>query len=397
MNTQESEAAKFFDDLDNVSKPLAVTNEPAKEKDQEKPLDAKALVPVLTDDGEDPFKAGFHRDKKKKGATPEESIAVLRRQRDEEREKNKRLSSVFGESDPDSVRPIFDLMIERANGPITKEFIQSFLDEYKGSETKLSTLAQQLEEKEKQVSELDIRYSDDFKNNFEKPYGDAMESLYLEFANIEGDKVLAPIATKEFNEFLTSKPDLDGIAVKAAIVKFAKEFRAETGEEPILPSVTDLMKSLREFGSKRQNLQDAYLNWKEKKKELEENRLKESEETNTVKAKAMRRKRVELASKAFQGFEFPDFIQEEDVSKLFNDEFTFTEGVIEGIDVPEYDKVLQRGVKARLWDMHQDELVELRQFKASHEKKDRNGFYKSEKAPTAGAGNRKFGSDHYLD
>jgi hypothetical protein len=381
---QEEEASRFFEDLGNVTpRPPAVEDEPIKDKpDDTKPKEEESPI--------------FQRDKKKKGATPEESLGILRKQRDEEREKNKRLSSIFGESDPDAVKPIFDLIIEKANGPVTKEFIEEFLSSYKDSENKINLLAKELEEKEKKVSEIDIRYSDDFKASFEKPYGDALQSLYLEFANLDGDKVIAPNSTKAFNEYLTGEAELNGIEVKSALFKFAKAFREESGEEPILPSVTDLMKSIREFNSKRDGLKDAYTNWKTKKKEIEESRARENEETSATQSKAMKRKRVELASKAFQEFESPDFIEDDDVSKMFSEEFKFGEDLREGKDVPTYDKILQRGVKSRLWDLYKDELAELRQFKASHEKGERNGLTKNDRFPEKDKVTGKYGADYYL-
>ncbi len=385
-------ALEFFDDLGTPNKviPKPDEQEPIKEKEEKKEL-------VIPPDDEQPK---FVREPRKTKPNADESIATLRKQRDEERAKNEKFTSIFGDHSPETIKPILDLLIERADGPITPEFVNEVLEDYRISKNKIEDLGKELTEKEKKVLELDIRYSDDFKNNFERPYQEAMQSLFLEFAQVDGEKVIGPKATASFNEFLTKTEDLDGLKIKQALNKFAREYKEETGESPILPSITDLTKAVRNFNSKREELHDAYTNWKVKKKEVEEKRLAESETQTEQQKKALRRQRVEYASKAYREFDLDSlpFVDEKDIEVMFREEFELGENVREGKDVPEYDKLIQRGVKSRLWDKYAQELADLRQFKEKVEKGERSGLSGTDRiGAQKNNGNKQYSQDHYLD
>ena len=85
--------------------------------------------------------------------TPDESIATLRKQRDEFKKQSEGYVAVFGEHPPEVIKPIMELLIERANGPITPELVTEVLSEFKQSKEEIDQLKTEREEQEKRVSQ----------------------------------------------------------------------------------------------------------------------------------------------------------------------------------------------------------------------------------------------------
>jgi|SRR6478735_4898786 len=344
---------------EEVKEEASVAKEPSIEERAKKDKENEELVLV--------------REKKEKKATPDQSIATLRKQRDELVEKNKGFVELFGESPPQIIKPVYDLITEIADGPITETFVKEFVEEHKKSKDRIAELESQLSDKEKVITEVDIRYSDEFKNEFDLPYKAAAQELFLEFANVQGDQVIAPNATKAFNDFLLGKPDATGVEVKGELFKFVKAYKDESGEDPIVPSVTNIMNALRGFRDKSIKLQDAYNNWSVKKKETVAKKMADQQVQTESTNRALAAKRKELAAKAFREFDLDTtpFIEASEVEALVREEYKFGEEIRNGV-VPEYDEFIKRGVEARLWKKYAKELAELREFKEAHDKGERN-------------------------
>lgn len=387
MPTPTKDALEFFENMDGdlpkappvVEDPPAVVEPPA----------------VKPDDG-----PKFVREPKKQ-VTKEDNLAILRKERDEAREQSKKFTETFGDHSPEVIKPILDLLIERADGPITPDLVTDVLNEFKISGKKLSDLQLELQAKEKKVSELDIRHSDEFKKKFQVPYETAINDLVFEFANVtvDGDKIIAPAATDEFKEFLLSNPELGGIKVKGALQQFAKRYKEESGEDAVLPTINSLMTSLRNFSTKRLAMKDAFDNWAVEKKKQQELSQAESEKTREHQEKALRRSRTELASKAFREFPLDDipFLEEKEIEGMFQTEYAFGEDIRQGKNVPGYDLFLKKGVDAQLWNKYYPELVELRKFKEDVEKGDRSGLPGTNRVEKVKTGERAYGKDHYLE
>lgn len=346
------------------------TEEEPKKEDEQTEIEKRAREDKAKEDG-----LVLEREKRTKPAkaTADESIATLRKQRDSFAEKAKGFSELFGESPPQVIKPIYDIVSEIAAGPITETVVKEFVEEYKSAKDRIAELETKLNEKEKVINEVDIRYSEEFKNNFDLPYKAAAQELFLEFANVQGDQIIAPNATKAFNEFLLAKPDANGVEVKGELAKFVKAYRDESGEDPIVPSVTNIMNALRGFKDKAVKLQEAYNNWSETKKQTAAKRMAADQASSEATNKALAAKRKELAGKAFREFNLDDtpFIEEADIEVLVREEYKFGEDIRNGV-VPEYDEFIKRGVEARLWRKYAKELNELRDFKELHEKGERN-------------------------
>lgn len=362
------EALSFFSDMKgNVTPPV----KPDEVKPAEvKPAEVKPAEVKPDEDG-----LILQREEKKPAvkATPDQSIAALRKQRDELAERNKGFTELFGENPPQVIKPIYELVSELSEGPITENSVKSFIEEHKTAKDRIAELEAKLGEKEKVITEVDIRYSDEFKNNFDLPYKAAAQELFLEFANIQGEETIAPHATKAFNDFLLSKPDANGVEVKGKLAEFVRAYKEESGEDPIVPSITSIMNALRGFKDKAIKLQDAYNNWSVKKKETVEKKMADQQIQNEATNKALAAKRKDLAGKAFREFNLDDtpFIETSEIEFFVREEYQFGEDIRDG-KVPEYDEFIKRGVEARLWKKYGKRLTELLELEQSVEKGERN-------------------------
>ena len=123
-------------------------------------------------------------------------------------------------------------------------------------------------------------------------------------------------------------------------------------------------------------MHSAYVDWKTTKEEKRKQSESEQQILTEAQQRANKKKRVELASKAFREFDLEEipFVTEKEAEELFKEEYQFSEKIYTGESVPEYDALLQRGVKSRLWDKYQQELVDLRKFKEEVEEGERNGL-----------------------
>ena len=384
------QATSFYDDLDkelggsmptleeiemDEKRNREEQNKNKEEQNKNKEKEEDKLLSQKDDD-----RPSFER-QKKSSPSNEESNAILRKQRDEaleEAKAAKAFKETFGDNSPDVIKPVFEWIKEYTGGVITPETVKEKLEEIKSVNERLDDLRKQSEEKESIINELDIRQSKEFKTNFEAPYKEALDSLFLEFANLTDDKkIIAPKATESLNALLTSKDDLTAVDIKAAIIKFQKEYKSESGEDPTVSGISAIMESYRKFHSKREKLREAYTNWKKVKTEEEKKKIAEDQVKNEARARADKRKRIDLATKAYKEFDIIeeiDFLEEKEIKSLFDEEFDFGENVLSGKEIPSYDTIIQKGVKAKLFDRLFEKYKDMSIHLSKIEKGERSGF-----------------------
>lgn len=379
----QEEIIDFMGDLDKEINLIAADPEGTKQiKDDEKKnniieeenKEPSSALPS-SDKEEELEEPSFKKQQTKK--TKEESISELRKQRDEARISAKIFTETFGETPPVVIKPLVELATELIDGPITENAVNVVITELKTLKEENESLKAKIEEKENKISEIDVRYSSQFKEKYETPLKEASDSLFLEFAKISPDNtIIGHKSTSAFHKFLVESNDIDGVKVKSALTKFAEDFKQETGEDISLPSVTSIMSSLRVFKKAQKDMHEAFANWKTKKEEDEKISQTKAIEQEELRKKNAKRERISMASKAYQSFNHDDidFIEDKEVELLFKEEFQFGEKIIQGEDIPSWDTVIQRGVKARLFDKILPKIKELIAFKKAVDEGDRNGI-----------------------
>lgn len=334
---------------------------------------------------EEPDDKNLFPQKKKAKASTDESIQALRKQRDELRDSLEKHKAIFGDYDLEALSPIVNFVKESTNGVVTKESISEYLERIKKSNEELEQLNGKLKEKDNIISDLDIRSSQTFKEQYQKPYDDAAKSIQVEIANFDPEKkILGPKATQKFFSFLTGTEGVDAVDLKIKINEFTADYKKETGEDyPTTLSVTNIMSSVREFNHSRNKMGEAYQNWQTLKKEAEDRKLVELSQTQEVKLKENARLRKNLASKAYQDFDIDEysFLTSEEAQDFFHEEFKMGEGLHKGeVTIPPYNELITRGVKARMFDKFYPRFKELLELEKNLDKNERSGIRGSDRS-----------------
>ena len=334
-------------------------------------------------------------EKKEEKPSKDESNAILRKQRDDLAEKNKVFTEVFGENSPSTIKPIWDFVAESIDGGIvTPETVQETIESIRSQQEEIETLRAQVAEKDAAIEKLDIRSSPVFNKKYVEPYKEALSDLFLEFADVGSDKkIIGEKSAIALRDFITdpNNASMDTVSMKAALKQYAESYHKETGEDAKLPSVTDMMKSWRNFQSKRTEMNDAYSNWGIKKKEDEERANNEQLSNQESQARQSKKARSDMASKAFREFpidELSGFMEERDVRDLFKKQYNAGEDILSGKSVPTYDKVITSYVKADILDKILPRYQELLDLEKRVKEGERNGLHGTKPIP-AGKGQEK--------
>lgn len=364
-------------DFDSIATGISFT-EPEAQKTEEESEEQE--ITEEQDKPADDDAPNFEKPQRKQKQDKQESLAALKKRLESEQEKNKGFTELFQEHTPDSIKPLFDFITSKIEGPVTTEAVTELINEIQEKDRQIDELNNKFQETEKKVNDLDIRYSDSFKSKYEQPYRDSAQALTLEFANVDPDgKLIGPKSTEHFDKFLKDNVDSlveDGTKVKGALVQFAKLYKEETGEDASLPTFSSLMSSLRSFKKSRNDMKDAYENWQTKKAESErEHQTRQAEEQEKLQ-KQTKKERSNLASKAYREFDHDsyDFIEDSELQSFFKEEFQFGEKIFAGESVPPYDELIIRGVESRLWRKHGSRLKELLELEAKVKAGSKNGL-----------------------
>lgn len=375
----EEEAKRMLDDM--LDDPENKAPKPEIKEEEKIPEETEKLPEDQVDDDTPIFD---RTPRKQKGNPPEESIAALRKKKDELQLKVEEYEKKFGDLNPETVNPILDHLKENFEGAITEESVRDYLIETKALKEENETLKQQLSEKEKFVEEIDIQHSSEFKKNFTEPLQQAQQSILIEIANVgpDGKTIIGPKSTQQFYQTLI-QGQFDGIALKAEVSKFKKAYKEETGEDhPELPPVNSLMNLVRNFQKKSEDRDNAYKHWGKTKEENKKKQEQEYFQNQERSQKENRKQRVTLASKAFREFPLDEefnFIEEKEAKSLFDEEFRFGEKLFTGKpeDIPPYDEMISRGVRARLFDIWAPIIKKYLEQEAKEQDSKRSGIHKN--------------------
>jgi hypothetical protein len=355
--------------------PEAKAEEKPEAKAEEKP-EAKAEEKIEE-------KPDFTKPTKKPTAKekPEDSIANLRKAKDDAETKYKALSeeiqSQLGTNDVTILKPVVDYLNRKLEGIVTPEKVSKLIEDFDGGDQRIKDYEDKIQDREKRLRDYDIRESEEFKVKYQAPWQEAQNSLFYEFANVTPDKkLIAPKATNELFEAIAKNAEIDPPTMKSLLRQFEISYEKESGEKTSLPSLTDMMKAHRNFQQTRVDMQKAYQNWEvEKVASRKENELKTIEAEKELSAKN-KRERVRYATEAFRNFNHDDFdglIEDDELKVLFDEEYKFNESYWEqGKPPATLSELYQRGVNDRILKRILPEYKELKKFKEEYDKGENN-------------------------
>lgn len=352
----------------------------------------------------DPNSPSFKRTQEKPAEKPpektqtkagkDESIEIVRAQRDEARQKledqtkfQDELKTKLGVQDLVLLAPLTAYLSENLEGVVTKEKVEALLNDIKGSGQKIQEYEGKLKDTTSKLREVNIQFDPEFQRDHVQPWQEAQNALFLEFANVvtkgEGQptEVIAPKAARKFYDALTADiTKMDATQVKALLGQYVKEYEAETGGETIaVPSVTNIMSALRGLATKTADMHKAHTNWETEKANSKKKSALEEENATRALSDKQQRERGRLSQKAFNDFDFKSIegvIDESEVEAFFDEEYKLGEKIFNPKtkdDVPSWDALLTRGVQAKMYPILLDKLKQVMADLAIANKKLDNG------------------------
>lgn len=349
---------------------LMLEDHPDEEEEEEKEEEEEEKQ-----EEEEEEKEEEEEDPKKKN-TKEESNKILRKQRDELQEKLK----AYGDVTPELASAFNEFLQERFKDSIPTA------DELKGEfllvadkDAEIERLKTEIQEKDNQLSDIDIRMSPEFKKKYTDPYAQAGEALFLEISNLSqtDGKALAPAETQAFYDKLLKMEKLDGVAVKQELTRFAAEFKRQTGEDYISPPVSAVMTSLRQLHERRSAMNEAYSNWGQTKSKAIADRQKEQEQQEKdirARNERLRKKQAQDAMRSFDRSQLDGFVDDDKFVSTFNKEFQYVESFMKDpTKTPAFSELITRGWKARMFDELLEDWKKLKRAEEEAGKKKKNG------------------------
>lgn len=262
---------------------------------------------------------------------------------------------------------------EKLSKSVSPENVEviSILEEKFGSlggsiKEKVELLTNALEEKESIKSEyesykrdVDIRSTEEWKEEYETPYNDALQNGYASIVNFDGDGSIPhePIFQKFFSDLVSSSiksGDVNATQIKAALVKFSKAYEDNTGEKYDIPSISDVTKSIRSIIKTSANANKAYEKWESDSKSIAEKRKLEKDDKSKRLKEVEKKERKRLAVEALRSFDIEsldDIIDQDDIVSEFNSVFKGNEEQIEDPSKYSYDHIITLQAKGKLFDV----------------------------------------------
>lgn len=358
----------FFDALDTdsgineqksqLAKPPESTDESTKEDQEQskekKPEDQQKQEPENKTDE----KPNFERPPSKAKPTKEESIEIVRKQRDELKAKFEELTNGFGDTDPKLLLGLYNQMKDTIEGPLTVDAVGQWLKDAGASKAQIKEIQGQLEEKNKKLIEYDINNSQEFRDKYVQPTEDRFKELFYTFAvptrNAEGKEVLvAPIATMKLRNLLTNTDPakLDAPAIAIALREFSAEFKKESGEDAPNVSTGTMLRNLREFQSALGQMNHARKNWEETREKDRATKALQDEQAQEAQKKQSRRERIQHYTTAYKEYDHDSIdgiVDEKVMKKIADEEFGIAEKFFNGEPVLDMVQIAKRGMDAAL-------------------------------------------------
>ena len=164
-------------------------------------------------------------------------------------------------------------------GDVNEESVNKFIEKNRERKNKLTETEKALQEREKQIEDLDIEYSDDWKKGFVEPIKKTQSSLVAKLGTF--DRETKRLRHPELFEGLLKtliQTDKDGnplssLEIKGILVSFEDEYKKRTGEDWEMPNLTHVTEDVENLVGKMKAAASARMNWSKAKEEREKDRL----------------------------------------------------------------------------------------------------------------------------
>lgn len=314
----------------------------------------------------------------KKKPTKDESVEILRAQRDEFKTKYDTIQvevSKLGDGvELTAIAPVVDYIREQLGDQlVTKENISKIVDSIKSKDQQIETLQKDTNETKGKLREISIDFDDDFRRDYIVPFKTAEQSLFLEYAQPDADgNIMGPNSVTKLNALLfgTEKEPIDPAKLSAQQVKgyltqYSKDFKEETGMDLPSISLSTIMGSIQGYVKTRNSLREARMDWDNKKKESQTKAQAEAQQQKELAERKNKDTRRQVVQKAYDNFDespYEGIFTSEEIGDAFSEEYKYSESMFSG-KPPGWDELAIRGFKARTHDMLMERFKEKLQEK----------------------------------
>lgn len=289
--------------------------------------------------------------------TPEESAAILRKQRDEARQKAQELEDQLEKAS--SQGALFDEVKKLINKEeVTPEDLKQIFSDYEFTKKEKASLEESLKKTNERLREYDITSSTEFQESYVKPINMALEALTAEVCPIRGDEFIpVPASASTALKAVIESGNITPATVKIALNKIKAAYEEEDieFEMPNVRNVTEHLLAISKGVEKRNKaIEDWETEKQVKRKEAEEN----ANHKNTLIAVKSRQERKKIAQEFLEGFvkrdDF-DYLADEygsdTVMQAVVDQHShLTDAFDDPTKAPTYDALLDVYTKAQLFD-----------------------------------------------
>lgn len=341
---------QLLDELMNggQEEPEKVIVAPIEEKKEEvKPADADEPLVIPT----------YQKQNEKPRRAPEDSIAALRKSRDEAVQKLAEQTKLLEQSSKQGT--IFEEVKKLINkDDVTPEDLKQIFDDFEFTKKEKASLEASLKETQLKLRDYDINNSPEFIENFVNPIRQHAMSLAAEIQPIiNGEAVPVPKAAQNVMDDLFTSGQINPTAVKIALtkIKSAYEDADIDYEMPRVSTITEYLIKLQNAVIKKD---EAYADWETAKVE----KMRDKQEDQNHRQGLIQARSKQERRKMAQDF-MNDFVRREDfdylaeahgfngVMQVITDQHTkLTEMMDDPTKAPTYDSLLEMYAKASLYD-----------------------------------------------
>lgn len=341
--------------LQSIISGTAIAPDPQKKEEAVKPAPVAVKLDSNKEDGlvipELPDK------RKAPKQTPEESAAILRKQRDEYRTKTEELEEKLKAADEGGglLKEIASLIKKDA---ITKDELKQIISDYDLTKKEKEGLEARYNESQAKLRNYSIAESPEYVENYIKPLQMAADALKAEVCPIIGDDyVEMPQSGRDAMQAILQSGDITPAKVKLVLNKIKSAYEAEDIDYD-MPNVKNVTEHLLSIVKGVADKERAEKEWEFEK----DTRQKEKEEIETHKGTILKAKSRDERKVIAQKF-LNEFINREDYDYLAEDhggdavlgeianQHNYLSGIIEDpAKAPTYDQLLEAYAKSALYD-----------------------------------------------
>jgi hypothetical protein len=303
--------------------------------------------------------------------TPGESAKVLKQNLEnlkKEKEKlEQKIQELSSANELTPLKPVADYIKTKfGKEKLDEDAVNQFIEKNKTRKQKALELEDALKKKDQYVKDIEITLSDEWRNEYQKPWADAENSLLATLCPVDDEgqpknvELVNSLKTELISlkdgkvKYLNADGTINALAVKGALQKFSRLYEEKTQETYRVPDIEKINNGIKSIVSCAIKANQAKANWEEDRKK---HKIKSEYESSEAR-KEMERKEIEgrkfLTNKVIKEFDAKSLdgvLTEEEIKNAFESENNKFIKYLKGEEQPPtYDNMVLLSFKASQYD-----------------------------------------------